>query len=75
VTPTAKKLYLGRRNVFVAVARDIHQRTLRAWRVPAMPPPERIRAARNAGERRRASRPVPRQFMLIDPRDQVDPAT
>jgi hypothetical protein len=74
VTPEAKRLYLGRRNVFVCVARDIHQRTLRAWRVPAERPGERIRAARNAQDRRRAGRPVPRPFMLIDPRDQVDPA-
>ena len=75
VTPTPKKLYLGRRNIFVAVARDIHQRTLRAWRVPAELPGDRIRNARNAKERRSAGRPVPRSFMLIDPRDQVDPAT
>ncbi len=74
VTPTPKRLYLGRRNTFVAVARDIHQRTLRAWRVPAELPADRIRAARNAKERRSAGRPVPRSFMLIDPRDQVDPA-
>lgn len=75
VTPTPKKLYLGRRNIFVAVARDIHQRTLRAWRVPAELPEDRIRSARNAKERRSAGRPVPRSFMLIEPRDQVDPAT
>jgi hypothetical protein len=74
VTPEPKRLYLGRRNVFVCVARDIHQRTLRAWRVPAELPGERIRTARNAQDRRRAGRPVPRPFMLIDPRDQVDPA-
>jgi hypothetical protein len=74
VTPEPKRLYLGRRNVFVCVARDIHQRTLRAWRVPAEVPADRIRAARNAQERRRAGHPVPRPFMLIDPRDQVDPA-
>ena len=74
VTPEPKSLYLGRRNTFVCVARDIHQRTLRAWRVPAELPAERIRAARNAGERRRAGRPVPRPFMLIDPAEQVDPA-
>ncbi|HEX7244029.1 MAG TPA: replication-relaxation family protein [Solirubrobacterales bacterium] len=75
VTPTPSRLYLGRRNVFVAVARDIHQRTLRAWRVPAELPGERIRSARNAKERRGAGRPIPRPFMLIESRDQVDPAT
>ncbi len=75
VTPEPKRLYLGRRNVFVCVARDIHQRTLRAWRVPAELPADRIRAARNAQERRGAGRPIPRPFMLIDPREQVDPAT
>lgn len=75
VKPSPKKLYLGRRNIFVAVSRDVQQRTLRAWRVPAEPPAERIRAARNARERRSAGHPVPRPFMLIDPRDQVDPAT
>lgn len=32
VTPEAKTLHLGCRNVFVAVGRDISQRTLRAWR-------------------------------------------
>ena len=75
VTPIPSKLYLGRRNIFVAVARDIHQRTLRAWRVPAELPGDRIRSARNAKERRSAGRPIPRSFMLIEPRDQVDPAT
>jgi hypothetical protein len=75
VTPEAKKLYLGRRNIFVCVARDIHQRTLRAWRVPADLPADRIRAARNSAERRQAGQPVPRPFMLIEPREQVDPAT
>jgi hypothetical protein len=74
-TPTPKKLYLGRRNIFVAVGRDIHQRTLRAWRVPAELPGDRIQGARNSKERRSASRPVPRSFTLIDPRYQVDPAT
>jgi hypothetical protein len=75
VTPMPSKLYLGRRNIFVCVARDIHQRTLRAWRVPAELPGERIRSARNAKERRSAGRPIPRPFMLIEPRDQMDPAT
>jgi hypothetical protein len=75
VTPTPNKLYLGRRNIFVAVARDVHQRTLRAWRVPAELPGDRIRSARNAKERRSAGRPIPRPFTLIEPRDQVDPAT
>jgi hypothetical protein len=74
VTPEAKTLRLGRRNVFVAVGRDISQRTLRAWRVPAEPAAERIQGARNAQERRRAGKPVPRPFMLIDPRELVDPA-
>jgi hypothetical protein len=74
VTPAPKKLYLGRRNIFVAVARDIHQRTLRAWRVPTELPPERVQRARNAKERRIAATPVPRSFTLIDPREQVDPA-
>lgn len=74
VTPEPKRLYLGRRNIFVCVARDIHQSTLRAWRVPAELPADRIRAARNAQDRRRAGRPIPRPFMLIDPREQVDPA-
>lgn len=75
VTPEAKRLYLGRRNIFVCVARDIHQRTLRAWRVPVELPGDRIRGARNAQDRRRAGRPVPRPFMLIPPGEQVDPAT
>lgn len=75
ITPTPKRLYLGRRNIFVAVARDIHQRTLRAWRVPAELPGERILNARNAKERRSVGRPVPRMFTLIDPPDLVDPAT
>lgn len=75
ITPSPKKLYLGRRNIFVVVGRDVHQRTLRSWRVPAELPADRIRSARNAKERRSAGRPVPRPFMLVDPRDQVDPAT
>jgi hypothetical protein len=75
ITPEPRRLYLGRRNIFVAVARDAFQRTLRAWRVPALPPEARIRAARNAAERRKAGQPVPRTYMLIDPKDQVDPAT
>jgi hypothetical protein len=75
VTPAPSKLYLGRRNIFVAVSRDIHQRTLRAWRVPAELPGDRIRSARNAKERRSAGRPIPRSFMLIESRSQVDPAT
>ena len=75
ITPEAEKFYFGRRNIFVAVARDIHQRTLRAHRVPAEPPEVRIRNARNAAERRTAGRPVPRAFMLINPRQQVNPAS
>jgi hypothetical protein len=75
ITPTPKKIYLGRRNIFVAVGRDVHQRTLRALRVPAELPADRIRRARNAKERRSAGRPIARSFMLVDPRDQVDPAT
>jgi len=74
ITPQPKRLYLGRRNIFVCVARDIQQRTLRAWRVPAEPPEERIRSARNAQDRRTAARPVPRPFTLIDPAELVDPA-
>jgi hypothetical protein len=75
ITPEPRRLYLGRRNIFVAVARDVSQRTLRAWRVPALPPEVRRKAARNAAERRKSSSPVPRTFMLIDPKEQVDPAT
>lgn len=74
VKPMPKQFYLGRRNIFVAVAKDVHQRTLRAWRVPMQPPEARIRAARNAGERRRAGRATPNPFMLVPARDQVDPA-
>lgn len=74
VKPSPKQLYLGRRNIFVAVAKDVHQRTLRAWRVPMQPPETRIRAARNAGERRKAGRATPNPFMLVPARDQVDPA-
>lgn len=72
--PTPGKMFLGRRNIFVVVARDVHQRTLRAWRVLPQPPEERIHQAPNAGERRKAARPLPRSFMLIKPQDQVDPA-
>lgn len=74
VTPTPRHLYLGRRNIFVAVARDVHQRTLRSWRVPAEPVDVRTASARNAGDRHRLARPTPRPFMLIDPREQVNPA-
>lgn len=74
ITPTPRHSFLGRRNIFIAVARDIHQRTLRAWRVPAEPAAVRAAGARNAGERRRLERTTPREFMLIDQRDQIDPA-
>lgn len=75
LVPRAKKLYLGRQNVLVAIARDIHQRALRTCRVPAEPPEERALKARNASERREVSRPVARRIQLIDPRDLVDPAS
>jgi hypothetical protein len=74
ITPTPRHLYLGRRNIFVAVARDIHQRTLRSWRVPADPVDIRTAGARSAGDRHQLARPTPRPFTLIDPRDQVNPA-
>jgi hypothetical protein len=74
VKPKAQLLFLGRRNTFVAVGRDLSQRTLRAWRVPSEPVELRTAGARNAGERRRLAQPTPRAFMLIEPRDQVDPA-
>lgn len=74
VTPTPRHLYLGRRNIFVAVARDVHQRTLRSWRVPAEPVEVRTAQARSAADRHRLARPTPRPFMLIDPRQQVNPA-
>jgi hypothetical protein len=74
VKPKAQLLFLGRRNTYVAIARDLSQRTMRAWRVPAEPVELRTAGARNAGERRRLARPMPRTFMLIEPRDQVDPA-
>lgn len=73
--PKAKKLYLGRQNVLVAVARDIHQRALRTSRVPAEPPTERALKARDDSERSEASRPVARRIQLLDPCDLVDPAT
>jgi protein involved in plasmid replication-relaxation len=74
VTPTPRHLYLGRRNIFVAVARDVHQRTLRSWRVPAEPVDARTATARSAGDRRRLAKSTPRSFVLIDPRDLVNPA-
>jgi len=73
-TPTPKQIYLGRRNIFVAVGRDIHQRTLRSWRVPIEPPEVRKKGARGARDRKDLGAPTPRPFMLIDPREQVDPA-
>lgn len=75
ITPVPKRLYLGRRNVFVAVGKDLSQRTLRSWRVPAEPPAERVRQARNAADRRAARRPLPRPFMLIPPGNLVNPAS
>jgi Replication-relaxation len=73
-TPQPEHLYLGRRNIFVAVGRDVHQRTLRAWRVPAEPKDVRSATARSAADRHRLKRPTPRPFMLIDLKEQVDPA-
>jgi Replication-relaxation len=75
LVPRAKKLYLGRQNVHVAVARDIHQRTLRTCRVPAEPPEERALKAGDASELREVSQPVAQRFQLIHSRDLVDPAT
>lgn len=74
VTPQAKKIYFGRRNTFVAVARDISQRTLRAWRVPAELPDDRATRAGNARERHAAKKPIPTPYMLINARELVDPA-
>lgn len=73
--PTAKRLYFGRERIFVAVARDVHQRTLRAWRVPADPPDQRACTAEGSAEGTDASRPVPRVAQLLDRRGLVDPAT
>jgi hypothetical protein len=75
IVPKAGKIYLGRQNIYVAVARDVHQRTLRAWRVPAKPPDERVRDAPNADERRLAATPIPRQSVLLNLRDLMDAAT
>lgn len=74
LVPRAKKLYVGRQNVLVAVARDIHQRALRTCRVPAEPPDERVLKARSDSERSELSRPTARRIRLIDPRDLIDPA-
>ena len=74
VTPEVKRLYFGRRNIFVAVARDIHQGTLRAWRAPSDLQEDRAQNARNAQGRRQARKAIPRPFMLIDPHEQVGPA-
>lgn len=41
IVPKAELIYLGRLNIYVAVNCDVHQRTLRAWRVPVKPPHER----------------------------------
>lgn len=75
IIPGTENLYLGRQNIFVAVARDVHQRTLRAWRVPAAPPEQRVCEARNARERRDAARAIPRHAQLLDSRELVDLAT
>jgi hypothetical protein len=64
IVPTVKRVYVGRRKIFVAVAQDVHQRTLRAWQVPDKPPGER-----------EDSRPIPRRVQLLDPGELVDPAT
>jgi hypothetical protein len=74
VRPEPRHLYLGRRNVIICVASDVHQRTLRGWRIPPEPVPVRISAARNAAERHQLERPVARPFMLVDPTEQVRPA-
>lgn len=71
----AKEVYLGRRSIFVAVARDVHMRTLRARGVSAVPREKRELEASNALARREAARRASRLFQLIDPRELVDPAT
>ncbi len=75
IVPRAKQLYMGRQHVYVAAARDVHQRTLRAWRVPAVPPDQRVPEARDAAERRQTAHAIPRRARLLDPRELVDPAT
>ena len=74
IRPSATRLYYGRHYLHIAVARDVHQRTLRSWRVPALPPDHRAELASNAAERHASARPLPRCTVLIDQRDLVKPA-
>lgn len=73
--PSTTELYFGRERIFIAAARDVHYRTLRAWRVRAEPPEKRMRMAPNAEARRTASRPLVRVSPLIDQRWLINPAT
>lgn len=75
IVPRKKRIYLGRQYIYFVVSRDVHQRTLRAWRVPAMPPERRVQQASNAHERQRLARAIPRPAVLLDPSELVDPAT
>lgn len=74
IVPTMKRIYFGRRRVFVAVAADVHQRTLRAWQVPDKPPDERLREAGDEDDEHQGARPIPRRVVLLPSRDLVDPA-
>ena len=60
--------YLARWLTFFCVARDVHQRTTRAYQVPKLPPEVRRELARNAIERKGAREVEPIQTAFVPKR-------
>lgn len=58
----------SRRRVFFALERDLHQGTLRCYRLPEQPPLIREAGARNENEREAALRFTPESLDLLPPR-------
>jgi hypothetical protein len=72
--PRSEWYYPGRWFTFFCVARDVHQRTTRAYQVPKLPPQVRSEIARNAIERRAAHEEEPIQTAFIPGRLLRNPA-
>jgi Replication-relaxation len=58
----------SRRRIFFALERDLHQGTLRCYRLPEQPPLIREAGARNENEREAALRFTPESLDLLPPR-------
>jgi hypothetical protein len=58
----------SRRRIFFALERDLHQGTLRCYRLPEQPPTIREASARNDGDRKSARRFTPESLHLLPAR-------